>query len=147
MSHNRMTRSLVLGLLLVLALTLTACGETPPPSVSYLVVAEGYTETDFSAEPVNPGTEFSEGIGELTAIIKVAYPTEETRLQVVWYGYEADGTEVVVSDNNSAAPEEAEEWTQWYTVTVPGGFVAADYLVEVYLNGELADSVEFTVVP
>lgn len=147
MFGKKTTRFLMLGLLLVLALTLSACGENPPASVSSLVVAEGYTQTEFSADPVNPGTQFPEGIGELTAIIKVAYPTEETRLQVIWYGYEADGTEVVVSDNNSAAPEEAEEWTQWYTVTVPGGFIAADYLVEVYLNGELADSVEFTIVP
>ena len=143
---KNVSRSLITGLvLLLLTLTLVACGDTPPTLAS---VVMGHDFKDGAV--VGETTTFKSTDKALFAVAKVDGTTDTAKVRFVWTAISvvAPGSTTEIKDrkilestvaldkNNNVA---SNKYTQ------DNDFPVGTYKVDTYLNDQLAKTTEFTV--
>ena len=127
----------ILLAVIALLVSVLACGESAPPGISNIYMAK-------DAEGANKTTTFAS-----TDIVYVFFDVNQieagAQFQIKWYALNVEGqdpaTPFVVTDYTYN--DEATMYAQIESTT--GGFPAANYRVEIYLNGAKVGEQQFNV--
>jgi hypothetical protein len=142
-STRRIIRFLMVSLL-ISAAWLVSCAPPPPPSLSSVVLAKGVKEANNEYEAVDPTSSFDAGTKEVHAVIKVANPVKGTLLRSVWSSLNGAGKAEVVSDKDYTFEDAYGLFSQDNYIQAETPLVGK-YKLEVYLDGKVAQTVEFMV--
>ena len=138
MKKMRFFSLLVLALL---ALTVAACEFSfSTANVKSATLARDYR----NGEAVDPTTVFDQTDQVLHLVVKVANAPDDTKLKASWQVVEVEGYEPSVIDESEMAIGSGED-TFDFTLANDQAWPAGKYKVDLYLNDELNQSLEFQV--
>ena len=136
MKTNKLVRPL-LALVLLVAASL-ACQVGGPPAIGEVVVAESL---DADYKPVNPTSTYTSD----NTVINISVEVQNLVVgSVVEVRYKLDGEEYKTSTTTA---DVAGSGYYGFTLTADSGLMPGDYVADVYLDGQLAKTVTFKVVP
>lgn len=152
MKNSRPMKSILIGLSLVFALTLTACNRqgseqksTPPTATSEQSAAK-ITDVDLGRS-LNPDRSIADNTNAFSPAdtiyvsIKTGASTQNAELQARWL-FE-DGQ--VIDETRQSVGPTAEGATTEFHVSKPGGWPTGEYKVEISIGGTVVETRGFKV--
>jgi hypothetical protein len=121
--------------------------EKPATSFIEAVTTAQVLEDDAgNITPVDPTNTFPAGITDIHTLVRIAYPDNRSVAVITWYGINAKGERVKLAEQQfTPSDTDLATWTLDYTVTSTGGFDAAQYQIEIKLDGKLLQTLDLTV--
>ena len=137
-----MFRILTAVLLVFVALLAVACGPSGPTTVQKIEIARD----EAKGQPVEVGSTLAPKNNEVHAFVTLANPANGTKIRLVWVTVDAGGKQNVEMDSSEA---ELASWQDYIhaQMTPEGGWPPGQYRLDVYVNGQLQQSANFTIIP
>lgn len=135
-----MSRVLTAALLVLVALLAVACGPSGPTSVSKIEIARDESK----GQPVEVATTLAPKNNEIHAFVTLANPADGTKIRLVWVAVDAGDKKGAELDSSEA---ELARWQDYIhgQMTLENGWPPGQYRLDVYVNGQLSQSANFTV--
>lgn len=135
-----MSRVLNIALFVVVALLTVACGSSGPTSVSKIEIARDESK----GQPVEVATTLAPKNNEIHAFVTLANPADGTKIRLVWVAVDAGDKKNAELDSSEA---ELARWQDYVhgQMTLEQGWPPGQYRLDVYVNGQLSQSANFTV--
>jgi len=148
-SAGALSRSLLAGVLLVLALALTACSlgsspsgpaatPTPAVSISSFVTAQGIGDKN---APQNPTTSFSSG-STVYAVAQVSRLPQGTRLFARW---SANGTVKEDTAELTADRDYSDTYVEFHISGTQSNLATGSWTVQLFVNGNPGPQTAFQI--
>ncbi|MFN8475480.1 MAG: hypothetical protein U0822_25070 [Anaerolineae bacterium] len=135
-----MSRVLTAALLALITLLAVACGPSGPTSVSKIEIARDESK----GQPVEAGTTLAPKNNEIHAFVTLANPADGMKIRLVWVAVDAGDKKNAELDSSEA---ELSKWQDYVhgQMTLEQGWPPGQYRLDVYVNGQLSQSANFTV--
>ena len=132
------TKIVISALILAFVFTSFIGCTLEPVEIEEITVCK---KVDSSAKPVEPTDTFPSGTRVVYVSARVNNMTPENKITTKW-NYLETGEEINTADYTT---EESGSGYVSFNLTIDQGFPQGEYNIEVYLNDELSETVEFSV--
>ena len=137
-----MIRLSVTLLAVALVLLASACGsgDDTPITIKSAETARGFRD----GKAVDPTTTFSPKDNPLHCVITLSRGRDGTRVRAVWVIVDAGGEKNLKLDEAEVMTSDGQNVID-HTLSLPGDWPVGKYKVDLYVNDELARTVDFTI--